>query len=387
MSPSCPRHTTPCNRARGAGYVPIVVGARSNDSAKRRRSDDSGMPGPSRLNPTQARSSPWQCRCQSCGRTVTPLLNNVSRGKGPCRWCGRLKQAAAKRIDPKLVEAALRVAGAEPVEPYPGRIDHPWRCQCTRCNRSIAPRPGVVMARGSDPCPYCSRVRMDPEEAVETMREAGVEPLDVYPGARHPWRCRCLRCGREVTPWFSSVRDGQGGCGFCVKNKLDPAEATERMRAAGIIPDGPYPGRRDRPWPGHCIRCGSPVHASLSTALDARGAGGCPACANRARREAQRIPPEVAVERMRAAGAEPLEPYRDGGTPWRCQCLRCGGEVTPRLWLIGQGVGPCPTCSVYGFDRTGPAIVYLVTHPVLRAHKVGIAGVASTRLRHHRANG
>ena len=28
-----------------------------------------------------------------------------------------------------------------------------------------------------------------------------------------------------------------------------------------------------------------------------------------------------------------------------------------------------------------------MTHPVLRAHKVGIAGVASTRLRHHRANG
>jgi len=59
----------------------------------------------------------------------------------------------------------------------------------------------------------------------------------------------------------------------------------------------------------------------------------------------------------------------------------------PRLWLIGQGVGPCPACSVYGFDRTGPAVVYLVTHPVLRAHKVGIAGVASSRLRQHRAAG
>ena len=224
------------------------------EEAVRRLRDAGAEP----LEPYPGAFKPWQCRCQSCGRTVTPLLNNVSRGKGPCRWCGRLKQAAAKRIDPKLVEAALRVAGAEPVEPYPGRIDHPWRCQCTRCNRSIAPRPGVVMARGSDPCPYCSRVRMDPEEAVETMREAGVEPLDVYPGARHPWRCRCLRCGREVTPWFSSVRDGQGGCGFCVKNKLDPAEATERMRAAGIIPDGPYPGRRDRPWPGHASGAAHP---------------------------------------------------------------------------------------------------------------------------------
>jgi hypothetical protein len=96
---------------------------------------------------------------------------------------------------------------------------------------------------------------------------------------------------------------------------------------------------------------------------------------------------EDAIATMIGAGAQPLEPYRDGGTPWRCKCLRCGAEVTPRLWLVRQGVGVCPLCTVYGFDRVGPAIVYVVTHPELHAHKVGVAGVSSRRLDEHRAKG
>jgi hypothetical protein len=328
----------------------------------------------------------WRCRCESCGRTVTPMLNNVSRGKGPCKWCGRIKQADAKRVDPALVEAAIRRAGAEPVEPYSGLMNEPWRCRCLRCGRSITPRPGSMMARGSDPCHYCSRVKMDPAEAIEVMCEAGLEPLEPYVNARRPWRSRCLRCGREVAPWFMSVRAGSG-CGYCFGTNLDPLDAAERMRAAGIDPVGPYPGRNSIPWAGRCIQCGSGVKVSLATATDTRGKGGCRECANRARGDAQRVPPEEAIRTMREAGAEPLEPYVDGGTPWRCRCLRCGVEVTPKLWVIRQGVGPCSACSTYGFDRVAPAMIYVVSHPVLHAHKVGIAGVESTRLKQHRAMG
>src|SRR5262249_31779266 len=162
--------------------------------------------------------------------------------------------------------------------------------RCLRCNRDIAPRPSTVIGRGADPCVYCAKRLTDPAEAVELMREAGFEPLEPYAGSRRPWRSRCVRCGREVRPWYSSV--SWGGCGYCAGNRLDPLEAVERMRGAGIEPDGPYPGRRAAPWPGRCIRCGTAVRTSLSTALDARGAGGCPSCANKARGDAQRVPPD-----------------------------------------------------------------------------------------------
>lgn len=351
------------------------------------------------LEPYPGAFLPWRCRCESCGRTVTPLLNNVSRGRGPCKWCGYAKNANARRADQALVEATVRKAGAEPLEPYSGLVNEPWRCRCLRCGRSIAPRPSGILLRGVNPCAYCTGAKMDPATAVEVMREAGLEPLEPYVNARRPWRCQCLRCGREVAPWFMSVRAGSG-CGYCghrspkhmghthpAGNRLDPKEAAERMRTAGIDPDGPYPGRNSLPWPGRCIRCGSIVRASLTTATGRRSKGGCHACADRARGDAQRVPPEEAIKTMREAGAEPLEPYVDGGTPWRCRCLRCGVEVTPKLWVIRQGVGPCSACSTYGFDRVAPAMIYVVSHPVLHAHKVGIAGVESTRLKQHRAMG
>ena len=135
------------------------------------------------------------------------------------------------------------------------------------------------------------------------------------------------------------------------------------------------------------MRCGATFAPTLATITDKRGRGGCRTCANKARGDAQRIDPNRAVAIMVAAGADPLEPYIDGGTPWKCRCQVCGCEVTPRLWLIQQGIGPCTRCSKYGFDRTGPAVVYLITHPLLGAHKIGIAGVKSKRLGHHRALG
>ncbi len=296
-------------------------------------------------------------------------------------------EADSRRVGIEQATELLRRAGAEPSGPYPGRLGQPWPAICTRCGREISPRLSTVIQRGTDPCPYCAGARVHPEDAVAVMREAGAEPQETYPGARRPWKCFCVRCGRTVRPWFSQVRAGSGACGYCAKRKLDPDEAAERMRAAGVQPHGAYPGKNDVPWPGTCMRCGDAIAPTLATAIDPRGAGGCNRCANASRGNAQRIPPEQAAELIRHAGAEPLEPYVDGGTPWRCRCLRCDREVTPRLWLVQQGVKPCPACSVYGFDRTSPAVVYLVTHPLLNAHKIGVAGVDSRRLDHHRAQG
>ena len=56
--------------------------------------------------------------------------------------------------------------------------------------------------------------KLDPAVAAADMRAAGLEPLEDYPGASKPWRLRCLKCGKEVTPLFSNVRNGSG-CKYC----------------------------------------------------------------------------------------------------------------------------------------------------------------------------
>ncbi len=48
---------------------------------------------------------------------------------------------------------------------------------------------------------------------------------------------------------------------------------------------------------------------------------------------------------MRAAGAEPLEPYPGSAKPWRVRCGTCGEEVTPRLDTITRGGTPCVYCA------------------------------------------
>lgn len=50
--------------------------------------------------------------------------------------------------------------------------------------------------------------------AVATMRAAGFESLEDYPGSIAPWRCRCTACGKESSPALGNVRAGSK-CRHC----------------------------------------------------------------------------------------------------------------------------------------------------------------------------
>lgn len=58
-----------------------------------------------------------------------------------------------------------------------------------------------------------------------------------------------------------------------------------------------------------------------------------------------RLTDSEAAARLRAAGAEPLEPYPGSSKPWRARCLSCGDEVAPRLYGISRGGSPCRACA------------------------------------------
>lgn len=112
------------------------------------------------------------------------------------------------------------------------------------------------------------------------MLAAGLEPLEPYPGGGAPWRCLCRACGHEVSPAFGNVKKGTG-CRVCAE-------------------------------------------ASRSTRL--------------------RMDEALAIDRMRSAGLDPLEPYPGSQMPWRCQCLSCGRFVTPILVNVPRQRG-CKYCA------------------------------------------
>lgn len=131
--------------------------------------------------------------------------------------------------------------------------------------------------------------RLTNETAVSRLLELGYEAIEDYPGGSKPWRAKHLNCGEDVTLTWN------------------------------------------RAYAGDFPRCSCRL---VETAMSHAGAA--------VRRMAANAP--AAVERMRAAGWEPLEPYPGSHEQWRCRCMDCGSEGLPKLHGVDKSKG-CRTCS------------------------------------------
>ncbi|MFI9273973.1 hypothetical protein ACIGXM_25180 [Kitasatospora sp. NPDC052896] len=204
---------------------------------------------------------------------------------------GTRRLTAHGLFDPATAADQMRAAGLEPLEPYPGRANLPWRCRCTTCGNEGTPRlAGIRGGRGGcRPCgnatARAAEVATNAPIATAAMLAAGFEPLESYTGSGSPWRCRCTRCGKESTPRFDNARSGRSGCRHCAgRGPGDPGQATADMRAAGLEPLAPYPGASE-PWPCRCTTCGNKVTPRLSSV---RRGTGCRYCGVQRRSNARR---------------------------------------------------------------------------------------------------
>jgi len=58
----------------------------------------------------------------------------------------------------------------------------------------------------------------------------------------------------------------------------------------------------------------------------------------------KKIDPEMAEQVMVQGGWQPLEPYTNALTPWKCECIRCGYVGTPQFSNVKRGSG-CTVCK------------------------------------------
>ena len=60
--------------------------------------------------------------------------------------------------------------------------------------------------QGDGGCKYCGGHFVEPEDALALMRLNNLEPLEPYQNTMKPWKCKCLKCGKIVTPRHATVQ-------------------------------------------------------------------------------------------------------------------------------------------------------------------------------------
>lgn len=176
--------------------------------------------------------------------------------------------------------AAFRAAGLVPLVPWPGSSTKPWRARHVDCGRVVSPRLGNIAA-GQGPCRECGQdasheaLRLDDALAAATMRGAGLEPVEPFPGVDLPWACTHTVCGRRVSPTYTNIKRGHSGCVTCaakaasVRLLMPEADARAVMAEHGLTPVEPYPGS-SRPW--RCVHeCGRTVAPTLANVSSGKG--------------------------------------------------------------------------------------------------------------------
>lgn len=318
----------------------------------------------------------WPSRCINQGHQVRPSLSRVRQGHG----CKRCSSGQHLRVPDDRAVAEMLAAGFRTLTDYPG-ANSGWRSLCLGCDQYVYPSlTGVRMGRGCRYCNFKPRERVPAEQAMSEARDAQFEPLTPYPGRTDlPWRVRCTQCDQESQKKLTAIRAGTR-CRHCTpsgKPRVSDEEAINDAIAAGWQPLTEYPGT-EHPWPSVCLGCGSTGAPRLNGIRGLNKRSGCRRCGHERRAKSQLLAEDKAFAMMLRAGARPLTSYPGMSKPWESECLTCHKVCAPYLANVYRGrQGVCKWCARWGIDYSAPSLVYLVTNPEFGSHKIGICNVAN----------
>lgn len=315
-------------------------------------------------------NKPWKSKCKVCLRTSSPNYSAVKNGSG-CKYC------AGKAVVPSEAVRIMRERGFNPLEPYPGALNK-WTVRCKKCANEFETY--FYSTNDKTGCKYCAGVAVDMKVVNAKMKELQLQPLTEFPGATTGWKSKCLVCQRIVTPDWSHIKNRNSGCAFCSKKRVDKKEVIEMLKKNRIKPIGIFVNGKT-PWQAKCLKCKKTIYIRIN---DMRaGQSGCIYCAG------LRVDELDAIKLANKCGFIPLVKYPGASKPWKCQCKVCGKISGPWYTSMQNQQSGCKYCTIGGFDFNEPAIIYLITHSSLSAHKIGVAGAAkhNQRLEKHRAQG
>lgn len=176
----------------------------------------------------QSSMTPWLSKCIKCKREVSPSLNNVKTKGVNCGYC------SGNIVHSEDAVKLMKKANLEPLSEFPG-ASKAWECECLRCGKIVNPSYKSVRTNGAG-CKYCGRIkaansnRIDEVEAIKLMKAVGLLPLEPYVSSGKPWKSKCMKCKREVTPRLSMVKSKKSGCTYCAGVRVDEEDALKMLK-------------------------------------------------------------------------------------------------------------------------------------------------------------
>ena len=314
------------------------------------------------LEPFINSQEPWKSECLKCGKTVSPKYTKVKARGHQCSYCAESKVDASDAI------ALVKENGFTPLKPYPGG-NSKWLSVCSVCSHQLEIRYSSVKAGFG--CKYCTGKEIHPDDAKASVLKRGYQPLSRYPGTTKPWAVKCVVCRREQQVKMHSVSSIKR-CVYCAKRKLDLNEVAKRLEFLEFKPLEKFKNAR-APWKIKCLRCSHTIYPTWDAMNKKDRNRGCGYCVR------VKVDIKDANRLLKKLRLKPLVKYPGGRKDWKCKCLKCGNIVYPHYTDLTQGQGGCSNCAEYGINYTDKGYIYLISNPLLGAHKIGIANLNSQK--------
>lgn len=211
--------------------------------------------------------STGQCRrcrtpssCPDCGHA---LLKTRAKKYFPCSHC-----TYVSTVSEALWENQTAILG-----PWNGYLE-PLQIVCYVCNQESETRASLVL-KGTRPCSFCSGSMISPRDVARVAARARIEPLtDAPPRSEVPWPCICLVCKSQIDVWWDGVRAGRKACIYCSRQRLRDGQPETFVGLLGLEPLEPFPGAR-QPWKCRCLYCGNTVNPRYDNLKSGSSASAC----------------------------------------------------------------------------------------------------------------
>jgi formylmethanofuran dehydrogenase subunit E len=170
-------------------------------------------------------------KCDRCGNVFSAHLHNLGGKRRGCRPCSidEFKRIPVEEILNNFKSANLLILESLDLD-----LSKKLSVACMKCEYRFKMSPQLLRDKRKvgNGCPKChgmaisNRLRLSEKEAVASLLEQNIEPLEPYPGlSTVSWLCRCLKCGSDLDFKLTTARQGSG-CRYCNitgMKRTDPA--------------------------------------------------------------------------------------------------------------------------------------------------------------------